>query len=175
MIMTVEELRMYIDTDKSDALLQMKLDAIETAIRGFTNNNFQNRKHRRTGDIIGDLIVLEALSPFKAGSTIQVTESQHNDGLYVITEADESTLQVDHQLIPEKDVLITEVVYPADIKAGVVKMIEWELENGNKAGIQSETISRHSVTYYNMDGENSVIGFPKSLTGFLQPYRKARF
>ena len=42
-------------------------------------------------------------------------------------------------------------------------------------GIQSETISRHSVTYFNMDGDNSSMGYPKSLLGFLNPYIKARF
>lgn len=41
--------------------------------------------------------------------------------------------------------------------------------------IQSETISRHSVTYFNMEGDNSSMGFPKSLLGFLKPYMKARF
>lgn len=53
-------------------------------------------------------------------------------------------------------------------------MLQWQLDNGDKAGVQSETISRHAVTYFNMD-ENSGMGFPKSLLGFLKPYRKARF
>ena len=65
--------------------------------------------------------------------------------------------------------------YPADIKMGVINMLKWDLENRDKVGIQSETISRHSVTYFNMDGDNSTMGFPKSLLGFLQPYKKARF
>ena len=50
-----------------------------------------------------------------------------------------------------------------------------QLDNGDKVGVQSETISRHSVTYFNLDGDNSSMGFPKSLTGFLKPYMKARF
>ena len=65
--------------------------------------------------------------------------------------------------------------YPADIKMGVVNMLKWELENRDKVGIQSETISRHSVTYFNMDGDNSTMGYPKSLLGFLKPYMRARF
>ena len=62
-----------------------------------------------------------------------------------------------------------------DVKLGVVNMLQWELENRSKVGIQSETISRHSVTYFNMDGENALMGYPKSLIGFLKPYMKARF
>jgi len=58
---------------------------------------------------------------------------------------------------------------------GVVNLFKWEQNNRDKVGVSSETISRHSVTYFNMDGENSIMGFPKSLLGFLRPYRKARF
>lgn len=65
--------------------------------------------------------------------------------------------------------------YPMDVKMGVVNMLNWDLENRDKVGIQSETISRHSVTYFNMDGANSSMGYPKSLLGFLKPYMKARF
>ena len=62
-----------------------------------------------------------------------------------------------------------------DVKMGVVNLMKWELDNRDKVGVQSETISRHSVTYFNMDGDNSIMGFPKALLGFLKPYMKARF
>ena len=65
--------------------------------------------------------------------------------------------------------------YPMDVKLGVVNMLNWDLANRDKVGIQSETISRHSVTYFNMDGDNSTMGYPKSLLGFLKPYMRARF
>ena len=71
--------------------------------------------------------------------------------------------------------LTPEGEYPMDVKMGVVNMLKWDLENSGKVGIQSETISRHSVTYFNMDGDNSTMGYPKSLLGFLKPYMKARF
>ena len=71
--------------------------------------------------------------------------------------------------------LTDEGEYPMDVKMGVINMLNWDLENRSKVGIQSETISRHSVTYFNMDGDNSVMGYPKSLLGFLKPYMKARF
>ena len=48
-------------------------------------------------------------------------------------------------------------------------------KNGHKIGVQSETLSRHSVTYFNMDGDNSRMGDPISLLGFLKPYMKCRF
>ena len=67
------------------------------------------------------------------------------------------------------------VVYPADIKMGVVALMKWELDNRGKVGVSSETISRHSVTYFELTGDNSLMGYPKPLLGFLKPYKKARF
>ena len=112
MIMTVEELKKYITTTEDEAVLEVKLQALENTIRGYTNNDF---KRHLTAD--GE--------------------------------------------------------YPADVKMGVVNMLKWDAEK--KVGIASETISRHSVTYFNMDGDNSVMGYPKSLLGFLKPYIRARF
>lgn len=74
-----------------------------------------------------------------------------------------------------KRCLTAEGEYPADVKMGVVNMLKWDLENRDKVGVQSETLSRHSVTYFNMDGDNSSMGYPKSLLGFLKPYKRARF
>lgn len=67
--------------------------------------------------------------------------------------------------------------YPMDIKMGVVNLFKWEQKGRAKVsmGIQSETISRHSVTYTPIDGDNAEMGYPKQLLGFLQPYMKARF
>lgn len=65
--------------------------------------------------------------------------------------------------------------YPMDVKMGVVNMLKWDLTNREKVGIQSETISRYHVEYFNMDGDNSIMGYPKSLLGFLKPYIRARF
>ena len=114
MIMTVAELRRFIETDADDQVLEAKLQALELLIQGYTNNNF--KRH----------------------------------------------------LTPEGE-------YPMDVKMGVVNMLKWELDNRDKVGIQSESISRHSVTYFNMDGDNSIMGFPGALMGFLKPYKRARF
>lgn len=175
MIMTVEELRQYITTNETDAMLEMKLSALELLIRKYTNNNFQHRGFRCTADIRGSIFSAEALQPFDVGDTIQVTESQLNAGLYTVTAATDTTFEVADALHDEPDVLVTKVVYPVDVKMGVANMLEWDLNNRSKVGIQSETISRHSVTYFNMDGDNASMGYPKSLTGFLKPYVKARF
>lgn len=175
MIMSVSELRQYVATDKDDQVLGGMLQALEILIRAYTNNNFQMRAFRSKADIVGDVIVCESLVPIREGDTLQVSESRYNDGLYTVDSADGPSIRVKGSLIKENRVLLTKVVYPLDVKMGVVNMVKWDLENRDKVGIQSETISRHSVTYFNMDGDNSEAGYPKSLLGFLKPYRKARF
>lgn len=41
MILTVAELRQYIETEETDAVLEMKLQALESAIQRYTNNDFK--------------------------------------------------------------------------------------------------------------------------------------
>ena len=65
--------------------------------------------------------------------------------------------------------------YPMDVKMGVVNLMKWELGNREKVGIASESISRHSVTYVDQTGENTIMGYPAVLMGFLRPYKRAQF
>lgn len=166
MIMTVEQLKTFIQTDEADAILEAKLQALEILIRKYTNNNFQNRSKRFSSAIINGNIA-EPYPYISQGDTVQISESKMNDGLYVYSD--------DMGLIDESYCLVTKIEYPMDVQIGAVNMMKWELENREKVGIQSETISRHAVTYFNMDGDNSSMGYPKSLLGFLKPYMKARF
>lgn len=173
MIISVEEAKKHIKTTVDDPVLEAKLLALEVAIRGYTNNNFQKRNIRTVGTFEGGKLYCDA-PVFKAGDTIEINESNFNEGLYVVSEIDGDVITIADS-VDETDVLVTKVVYPMDVQMGVINMLNWDLENRDKVGIQSETISRHSVTYFNMDGDNSSMGYPKSLLGFLKPYRKARF
>lgn len=177
MIMTVDELRQFVTTDEADQALEARLQALELLIRAYTNNNFQKRAFRAVAVAMADnnQLLLKGANPFKTGDTLQVTESELNAGLVTVSTSSNDVITVKESLYDEGGVVITKVVYPADVKLGVANMLKWQLENGDKVGVASETISRHSVTYFNMDGDNSTIGFPKALTGFLRPYMKARF
>ena len=114
MLMTVAELRRYINTEDDDQVLEAKLQALELSIQGYTNNDF--KRH-----------------------------------------------------------LTAEGEYPMDVKMGAVNLMKWELNNRDKVGIASEAISRHSVTYVDQTGENTLMGYPVALMGFLRPYKRARF
>lgn len=125
MIISVEELLTFIETDKSDSALQLMLDGLESLIIQYTNNTF---KSRVTG----------------------------------------------------------EVEYPASIKLAVVEIMRWKLRNEaqnsvddtNNKPVQSETLSRHSVTYAQDSSETDIdehFGVPKKYTAIFKLYQRARF
>ena len=177
MIISVEKAKSLISglADWTDEKIEMKLKAIEQTIRAYTNNNFQDRGIRATADIRAGVFMSEALTLFAVGDTVQVSESQYNNGLYTIAETYDTAFTVSEQTNDENGVLVTKIVYPADVIDCCVNLLEWEKQNRAKVGIQSETLSRHSVTYFNQDAGNQVMGYPVSLLGCLKAYRKARF
>lgn len=175
MIVNVEDvmsLPEFIGQDETQ--VQKKLDALEVLIRKYTNNNFQNRHIRFSASSLGNRIM--GCHPFnRVGDTIQISESEVNDGLYVITEIGDDFIRLDKDLFTVDHNLVTKVEYPVDVQQGAIKMLQWEVESMNRIGIKSETLSRHSVTYFDQDKNNQVMGFPVSLLGFLETYKKARF
>lgn len=173
MIITLAEAQALCPGVDKDVLLA-QLDAIECVIRAYTHNNFQVREARFAA--ASQDYYLEGESPYiKDGDTIQISESGVNDGLYVVDYATGGRLQVDRALFAAPHNLVTKVQYPAAVKAVARNLLKWETANRDKVGVKSETLSRYSVTYYDQDASNQVMGYPVSLLGGLRPYMKARF
>ena len=107
MILNVSELKQHITTDETDQVLEAKLQALELSIRAYTNNNFQDRSIRRAADIVGGLFIVEALTPFDVGDTVQISESELNEGLFTVSSVDDSTFTVEEAVKDESDVLVT--------------------------------------------------------------------
>ena len=176
MIISVEKAKTLIDFgDWTDAKIEMKLKSIEQTIRAYTNNNFQDRGRRIQACIRGSVVMSESLIPFSVGDTVQISESRYNNGLFTVAGVpDDLAFTVAENTDDEDDVLVTKITYPADVIDCCVNLLEWEKQNRAKVGVQSETLSRHSVTYFNQDAGNQVMGYPVSLLGCLKAYRKAR-
>lgn len=158
----------------SDTTIKRKLDALEDLVRAYTNNNFQNRRIRFAAP--SSNVLLGSYKLLKVGDTVQITESI-NDGLYVVTAIDRvnNTMTLDADLYDAEHNLVTKIEYPAAIVDGVVNLMLWDVQNRDKVGVQSETLSRHSVTYFAQDANNQLMGYPTTLLGFLKPFTKARF
>lgn len=182
MIVTVDTVKSMPEfAGLDDKILSRKLNSIEQLIRAYTNNNFQNRDVRFVAMTVTDDRLFaddSEVFPFlREGDTLEISQSSRhvNDGLYVVKEVGDGFVRVDRNLFPADFNLVTKIVYPQDVQEGVINMLLWETENRQKVGIKSETLSRHSVTYYDQDASNQVMGYPVSLLGFLAPYIKARF
>ncbi len=174
MIVSLRKLKASIETTLPDEVLEDDLKAIEQMVRRYTNNNFQIRA-KRTDCRIEDGKVYVQNALFAPEDTVEISESLYSNGVYTVKEVKDGFIMLDEALTEENHVLVTLVRYPADVQKGVINLMKWDMEYRNKVGIASETLSRHSVTYFDMNGDNSVMGFPKALMGFLKSYRKARF
>ena len=189
MIISVDELKEFIKTNKSDKWLEFNLLALESSIRKYTNNNFQNKNVRFRANVLDGVLALST-NLLKVGDTIQISQSLYNDGVYFIKEVKEGQLILNKNLIFERTgtpqgFVVTRIDYPYDVKLGVIEIMRWKIKNDEqnydseaKKDIQSETLSRHSVTYAKDTTEadiNEKIGVPKKYCAFLRPYMKARF
>lgn len=174
MIISVKQAKTLIDlNDWTDEKITMKLKAIEKTIREYTNNNFQARGYRVRAYIADGVLESETgVVPFAVDDTVQISDSQLNGGIYTVLSAYDTTCTVSDDLKDEYGVLVTKIVYPEDVIDCCVKLLEWEKDYGKKAGIKSETLSRHSVTYE--DSTGLFHGYPKGILNGVWHYRKAR-
>jgi hypothetical protein len=183
MIVTLEKAKQLLDisdTSKDDYLTS-KLQSLEVMIRNLTNNKFLDTKIRVKGNFLFEGTKIMGLDfntdGFRTDNTIEAIDSLLNDGLYSVAAVDSNSITVDRTLEAEQSLqtLITKVVYPHDIVDGVIKLIQYDLKMGNKIGIKQESISRHSVTYYDVNSTESVEGYPAALMKFLDKYKKLRW
>lgn len=172
MIISVEEAKRYINTTDEDSVLEARLQALELLIRRRTNNNFQKREFRSLGTIEGGKLYCDTYF-FKDGDTVEISESRFNEGLLVVKGMEEGKIPCEGRL-DEENILVTKVEYPADVKLGVIEILDWKLKNPDKIGVQSETLSRHSQTFDRASIDKD-FGVPQELTGFLRSHMKARF
>lgn len=174
MLWTTEKLKeMEEFKDIPNEILKQKTSAIEAAIRGYTNNKFQNKKARFESES-RDNVLFSYNDNIKTEDTVEISESISNNGLYVVTEIKDKNTFADNQLSENIHNLVTKIEYSVDILDENLSMLKWNLDNAEKIGIASESLSRHSVTYFNMDKTNTVGGYPISTMGFCTPYMRAK-
>ena len=175
MILSVADYKaLYPSDNTADSVLEMKLKALESAVRAYTNNNFQSRNKRIECAVVTGK--LGTVSPFfTVGDTVMISKSQYNDGVYDVSSVEANTTTLSEVLYDEAYALVTKVEYPYSVRLGVAGLLWWNCEMKDKVGIASETISRHTVSYFDMGNGNALMGYPAGLISFLKPYMKARF
>lgn len=164
--------------DPSDKSLPSKLAVIEARIRRHTNNPFQVRGARFEAETKNG--VLMGASPLiKKGDTVHVTQSDLNEGVYTVTDVFGGKTYLDAKLLDDAFNRVTLVRYPVDVVEGALGILAYEESRpvADTAGVASESLSRHAISYDTSGNETSgeFAGYPKRVVAFLKPYRRARF
>ena len=172
MIITVADLKKQVDCGSAtDEQITVKLEAIEAVIRKYTQNNFQQRGIRFSGYSSGTKVYGEPRY-LNIGDTVQISNSVVNDGLYQVEDVGMDFIQLNKYLFDADVNLVTKISYPADVIQCAVDLYKWKQTMGDKVGIKSETLSRHSVTYE--DSGTLFMGYPTGILNGLILYKKAR-
>jgi hypothetical protein len=168
---------------------QGQLDAYESAIRQLTANNFQDTSCRIKGAWVSKTEEgTVRVYPINPAGEETMREIQLQDTLQLTLGSVSSLLEV-IGIMPDyvecsgqvrrsgvfSDAVITLVVYPADIKQGVKGLIKYDKNFADKKGIKSETISRMSLTYYDVNSAEAVNGYPAAEMSFIKKYTKMRW
>lgn len=175
MIISLSNLKELYPNENEQSLID-KVTAIESAIRGYTNNNFQDKRVRFSANII-DNVCTPTHPLIKEGDTITISQSI-NEGFYNVDTVNENQMILSRELIDSPINLITKVYYPPDVVNVAYELMNWAINYSEKAmaGISSETISRYSVSYGNMNGNGANInGYPVVIMSKLKPYVRAKF
>lgn len=176
MIITLEEAKKHYK-----AATQEDLDGIEQAIRELTNNPFQNRNVRFRQirfDSETKIVVHDELFGLRSGDTVQVSGSTLNNGLYLVKEVEATSLifeRANFFIGSDSGAYITKVEYPADIIAGVVKLLKYDAKMINKIGLKSKSVSRMSETYFDQNSGETINGYPAAMFAFINKYRLLRW
>lgn len=159
-----------------EQLLIDKITAIECAIRGYTKNNFQDRKVRFSAAISNN-VCTPSHPLIKVGDTVTVSQSI-NEGYYNVESVSDNQFTISGELTDTPINLITKVYYPPDVVNVAADLMKWTIEYSEKQlmGISSESISRYSVSYSNVSSDGANInGYPVAIMSKLKPYIRAKF
>ncbi|MDY7044426.1 hypothetical protein RVS70_09435 [Virgibacillus sp. M23] len=175
MIISLEEAQ-KIDS----SITQDDLDAFEQSVRSLTSNNFQMKQVRFMVTALNDrsITVSNTINGVRSGDTLELNYTQFNDGLYEIEEIKGDIVIIKGDPLYQekpKQAILTLIKYPPDIKQGIKKLIKYDKKMAGKIGVKSETISRMSTTYYDVNATDNTDGYPKALLSFLNKYKKMRW
>ncbi|QVV90826.1 hypothetical protein [Weissella tructae] len=170
------------DAQKIDPnVTQSYLDGLEVAIRQLTNNKFLNKAISYRSFFVSDeskVTVKESNVFLRQGDTVQLAYTGVNDGLYTVSGVNNGVVVLETDKLfngKYRDGMLTKVEYPTDIVEGVKRLIKYDMAMSKKVGIKSETISRMSRTYHDVNSSENVNGYPSAYMDFLNKYRKLRW
>ena len=132
------------------------------------NNFFEKTKEVGEFEITSSKIIGIDEENYKVGQYVHIHNSTLNDDVYKITAIDVEEITLDAELEPETSDNI--VVYGLAIPRALLTLVDEIKANGKEGSIQSESVSRYSVSY-GEGGSNWAKVYKKS----LDKWRKLRW
>lgn len=179
MIITLEEAHKIDET-----LTEDDIEGLEIAIRELTNNNFQKIHGKMLRFTVVELVEPNLIKisnlpiGLRVGDRVEVNNTLYNKQLHTVKSlSDEGIEVVGEPFISEKDrdLIVTQVRYPLDVKNGVKKLLEYDKKTAGNIGVKSRSISRVTETYYDVTSGENINGYPTSLFDFINKYKKMRW
>lgn len=184
------------DIDKN--IDQSDLDALETLVRKTTRNPFIDASVQSTGFVVSNGNTLtftngKSIKYLRGGDTVMLAYTSTvdsggkpvNDGLYIVdsvqvTSDGQGVVVIDNNgrdLFNETHSigLLAKVFYPDDVIQGVKKLIKYNLDTMDHAGLKSKTVARVTESYVDVNANDNSNGYPKALMGFLRKYTRLRW
>ena len=132
------------------------------------NNFFEKTKEVGEFEVTTTKIIGIDEDNYKVGQYVHIHNSILNDDVYKITAIDVEEITLDAVLLPETSDNI--VLYGLAIPKPLLTLVDEIKSNGKEGSIQSESVSRYSVTYGD-GGSNWAKVYRKS----LDKWRKLRW
>lgn len=196
MIATLAEIKTLLGISGTtyDTQIKLNIPIAEEAICGHCNNEFLDTKNSyRLGYILAVYAYKSTLSfvastnsindsasglaglNFKAGDSVRVYNSIHNDQIFSIkTVAAGSIVFEDIDTVKDESatnesILMARLAWPKSFKGILSKMIKYCIDNKINTGVKSESFDDYSYT--NFDSSEYSNGFPKTIMNSLNNYR----
>lgn len=154
------------------------IDALEEMVRSYTSNKFNvpgTLTHGYTVDSTNTITLNQPSDFFTEGATIELIGADANAGTYDIEAVSGQTLTL---RMPQDITLFTGVYtnyvalvrYPRQMSVNILKLVKYAEDMRDKTGIKSETISRMSISYIDVNAGQTIEGYPAMFLEFLNSY-----
>jgi len=186
MIATLAEIKTLLGISGStqDAQIAALIPIVEADLIEHCNNDFLNDSVQFLGDCTitaaGGVYKIECADGgmdaegFAVADPVYLDGSVRNDNYYTVKTIAAGYIEVNEATVAESTataMTVTLVTIPAALKIYFARMISWQLNHANDAGMQSENIGNYS---YSMAKTSSDAGYPADILRGLDKWRRIR-
>ena len=168
MILNVEQYKELKETNATDEKILFSIKSVQDFIFNYTRNDFMFHDSLKVSELTfiesENKIVGNFWKNIRVGQKLRVDYSYANNNVYTIVEKTDEHIIVAEDVIDETSICETYIVeFPAGLVNIALNMVDFDLET-RRNGVASESISRHSITFQDIDA------YPRDIITQLTKY-----